>query len=73
MERKSILNGRKNIFKDLRQESVKSDSNIVLLECREREIKEEESGWWEKDCLIRAMIGKRGLENTRILAMIFKS
>ena len=37
-----------------------------------RESEEEEWGWWEMDCLIRAMIGKRRLENinTRILAMI---
>ena len=37
-----------------------------------REIEEEEWGWWETDCLIRAMICKRRLENIniRVLTMM---
>lgn len=63
VERKSILDRSKNIFKERRQESFKL----------ERETERLTNGvGWEEDCLMRAMIDKRGLEDTRIIDMILK-
>lgn len=86
VERKSIPDRKKNIFRDWGQEYLRNLKwySPAGME-REREKKEGEEGererlrlrkrngvGWEEGCLTRVMIVKRGLENMRFIDMILK-
>lgn len=68
---RSIPHKRKNISKDWRQERFKNLKQHNLAEREKKRGRFRNAAWWEKDCLMRVMLGKRGLENT-ILDLMLK-